>query len=296
MNEHAGALLAVHAHPDDETLFTGALIASWAAAGQQVTVVTCTRGERGEVIALPGTATQGRADLEGDHSGLARWRTQELAAALAALQGTCPGPGVSGVFLDRLPPDDGARYRDSGYHLREDGEVLPEPDGKDSFCQADLEESAGRLARLIRELRPAVVATYEWTGGYGHPDHLRVHEVTVRALEFSADPAWGTGEAWKPALWQRVPSAQEADPAGPWTPIRPMQTERIRVWPAELCLEVPVRPVIEQMLAALRCHASQVQGVHRAATRHPGDALGWYALSNNLVTPILDVETYYLAP
>ena len=95
-------LLAVHAHPDDETLSNGALLAAWSRAGRPVTLVTCTRGERGEVIGTP------LAHLEGDGPALAAHREQEIAAALAVL-------GVEEHhFLDTLAPGEGARYEDSG--------------------------------------------------------------------------------------------------------------------------------------------------------------------------------------
>ena len=83
----SGGVLAIHAHPDDETLSTGALLAAFAAAGRPVCVVTCTRGERGEVIALPGTTSEGLADLEGDGPALGAYRETELAARPLAAAG-----------------------------------------------------------------------------------------------------------------------------------------------------------------------------------------------------------------
>ncbi|MFD6140107.1 PIG-L family deacetylase [Promicromonospora sp. NPDC060271] len=241
LSSFSGGVLAVHAHPDDETLSTGGLLATFAAAGRPVCVVTCTRGERGEVIALPGTTSEGRAGLEGDGPALGAYREGELAAALRQL-----GGGVDGVvehaFLDTLPagppptgetgvPEASAevRYEDSGMTWVAPGVAGPAPDSPPTaFARVPLDESAGRLAALVRARRPAVVATYEPGGGYGHPDHVRAHQVTVRALELAADPAWqpdGAGaaarggelaavgqraEPWAGAeLWQAVAPADE---------------------------------------------------------------------------------------
>ncbi|MFJ3407550.1 PIG-L family deacetylase [Promicromonospora sp. NPDC090134] len=259
----SGGVLAVHAHPDDETLSTGGLLAAFAAAGLPVRVVTCTRGERGEVIALAGTTSEGRAGLEGDGPALGAYRETELARALVALGGGVDG-AVEQVFLDMLPrtyaqvngvagadsgpvagpvselaarvvpgPTAGSavpvRYEDSGMEWVAPGVAGPAPDSPPTaFARVPLDEPAGRLATLIRERRPAVVATYEPGGGYGHPDHVRAHEVTVRALRLAADPAWRPGggepvrggepgggvgrpdEPWAgAALWQAVAPATE---------------------------------------------------------------------------------------
>ncbi|MFI2366137.1 PIG-L family deacetylase [Promicromonospora sp. NPDC019610] len=226
--ELSGGVLAVHAHPDDETLSTGGLLAAFAAAGLPARVVTCTRGERGEVIALPGTTSEGRAGLEGDGPALGAYRETELARALLALGGGVDG-AVEQTFLDRLPQvspqvtrvvgadsrpaaerDSGSadrqgpgpaadsavavRYEDSGMEWVAPGVAGPAPDSPPTaFARVPLDEPAGRLAALIRTTRPAVVATYEPGGGYGHPDHVRAHEVTVRAVRLAADPAWQPG-------------------------------------------------------------------------------------------------------
>ena len=244
-------LLAVHAHPDDETLSTGGLLAAFAAAGRPVHVVTCTRGERGEVIALPGTTSEGRAGLEGDGPALGAYRETELARALTALADGVDG-AIGHSFLDALPgvyaqvnrvvdagpgapvgpgpgvvsgSVDGVRYEDSGMTWVAPGVAGPAPDSPSTaFARVPLDESAGRLAALIRECRPAVVATYEPGGGYGHPDHVRAHEMTVRALRLAADPTWEPGSGagdqeggvgrrgvpWAGAVqWQAVAPAAE---------------------------------------------------------------------------------------
>jgi N-acetyl-1-D-myo-inositol-2-amino-2-deoxy-alpha-D-glucopyranoside deacetylase len=245
-----GGVLAVHAHPDDETLSTGALLATWAAAGLPATVVTCTRGERGEVIGAP------LAALEGDGAALAAHRERELAAAVSAL-------GATQVFLDALPlPADlaglaglaeraadvppgpavgtsaarsadearGARYEDSGMAWVGTGRAGAAGDvPAGALVAVPLDVAAGRLAGLLRALRPHLVVTYEPGGGYGHPDHVRAHAITMRAVELaacagaSADSGAGPGGAagpgaaagagtgedrWAPAVaWAVAPAA-----------------------------------------------------------------------------------------
>ncbi|GGM26564.1 1D-myo-inositol 2-acetamido-2-deoxy-alpha-D-glucopyranoside deacetylase [Promicromonospora citrea] len=311
--------MGVHAHPDDESLSTGGLLAAWAAGGRPVCVVTCTRGERGEVIALPGTTSEGRAGLEGDGPALGAYRETELAAALTALG---DGPdGIEHAFLDRLSGPDGERhpgYEDSGMAWVAPGVAGPAPDSPPTaFARVALDEPAGRLAVLLRERRPAVVATYEPGGGYGHPDHVRTHAVTVRALELAADPAWrpgGTGRAGEPwagaELWQAVAPASvvraaRATLAGlpdaralaaahgltfpdPDEDLPPFAVEDLDV--AEV-VRVDVRPVLDRVVGALRAHATQVQ--HATALPRPdGEVAGWYALSNGVLAPILATETY----
>lgn len=304
-----GGLLTVHAHPDDETLATGALLATWARDGRPVTVVTCTRGERGEVIG------QVLAHLEGDAPALAAHREQELVGALRAL-------GVQDhVFLDAVPvaPGDSAgdaagraRYEDSGMAWVGTGQAGAASDVPErAFVAAPVGEQARRLARVLRDRRPAVVVTYEPDGGYGHPDHVRAHDVTVRAVTLAAG---GGDEANPPhvvpvVLWaahdeSRLRAAYGAlagtsvadvlvaderelerpDPAGGLPSV---------AVPADwVDLVVEVLPVREQVLAALRAHATQVRAVHAV----DGDAalVGCYALSNDVLAPLLPVEGYRL--
>lgn len=351
-----GGVLAVHAHPDDETLTTGGLLATFAAAGLPVCVVTCTRGERGEVIALPGTTSEGRATLEGDGPALGAYREAELAGALVRLAGDADGAGAGAIehaFLDTLPPaapqvtgathaagpSNTVRYEDSGMVWVAPGVAGPAPDSPaTAFARVPLDESAGRLAGLIRVRRPAVVATYEPGGGYGHPDHVRTHEVTVRALELAADPAWRPGGMAAPApvpahegvpdddagrqdvpwtgaeLWQAVTPAAELrearvtlaalpaavtlaasagltfpDPAADLPPLARADLDGART------VRVDVGPVLDRVTAALRAHATQVQ--HTTTLAGPqGQVAGWYALSNDVLAPILTRETYAVVP
>lgn len=307
----AGALLAVHAHPDDETLATGALLATWAAAGRPVTVVTCTRGERGEVVDTPSHPT-GLAHLEGDGPALAAHRETELAAALAAL-------GVADhAFLDALPEPSGERYEDSGMAWVAPGIAGPAPDsGPTAFSRVPLDEAAARLAAVVRDRRPAVVATYERGGGYGHPDHVRTHEVTVRALDLAADPvAPLPGEPWSADLWQAVAPAHElraareelagsptaralAGRAGLTFPLPDGALPPVARDAGELdgrTADVATGPVLDRLLEAMRAHATQVQHARalppaEAGARGAG-VVGCYALSNGVLAPVLAHESY----
>ncbi len=164
MTTPARRLLFVHAHPDDETVSTGATMARYADEGAQVTLVTCTLGEEGE-IHVPSLA--GLAASEADQLG--GYRLVELERACAAL-------GVTDYrFLGGA-----GRYRDSGMM------GLPTNDHPRAFWRADLDTAAGELLEVIREVRPHVLVTYNENGGYGHPDHIQTHRVAMRAVELAA--------------------------------------------------------------------------------------------------------------
>ncbi len=158
-------LLLVHAHPDDETIGTGATMAKYAARGAHVTLVTCTLGEEGEIL-VPELA-QLAADQADQLGG---WRIHELDKACEAL----------GVGDHRFLGGPG-RYRDSG--------MMDTPANKNprAFWQADVEEAAGHLVDIIEEVRPQVLVTYDDFGGYGHPDHIQAHRVATRAFELTRD-------------------------------------------------------------------------------------------------------------
>jgi N-acetyl-1-D-myo-inositol-2-amino-2-deoxy-alpha-D-glucopyranoside deacetylase len=164
--ETGGGLLVVHAHPDDESIETGATMARYAAAGVPVTLVTCTLGELGEIIPAD-LAYLGaeRGDL------LGKYRIGELDAACAAL----------GVRDHRFLGGPG-RWRDSGMM------GLPSNDDPGCFWQADLDEAALDLVAIIREVRPRVMVSYDDRGFYGHPDHIQAHRVAWRAFQLAGDP------------------------------------------------------------------------------------------------------------
>lgn len=207
-------VLFVHAHPDDESISTGGTIALLSSLGVEVTLLTATRGELGEVIpedlrhleqGLPKPGRDGISVPDGG-SGLARVRTAELEEAAARL-------GVRRrMFLGEAPAlSPGAApqfYRDSGMswgpngRAQPAGEVLP-----GSLSLANLNEIASHTAALIRALRPDTVVSYAADGGYGHPDHRRVHEMTLRAVELAAAGGDSAYEAWDVPLLHAISSA-----------------------------------------------------------------------------------------
>jgi N-acetyl-1-D-myo-inositol-2-amino-2-deoxy-alpha-D-glucopyranoside deacetylase len=174
----ARRMLLVHAHPDDETIGTGATMARYAAEGAHVTLITCTLGEEGEVL-VP--------DLLGlraeDADQLGGYRIAELTAAMRRL----------GVTDHRFLGGPG-RWRDSGMM------GTPANEHPRCFWRADLAEAVRELVAVVREVRPQVLVTYDENGGYGHPDHIQAHRVAMAAFEAAADPGYA-GEAGAPP-WQ----------------------------------------------------------------------------------------------
>ena len=156
-------LLLVHAHPDDESIYTGATMAKYAAEAVQVTLVTCTLGELGEII--PPSLAYLAAEKE---DRLGEYRTDELAAACAAL----------GVTDHRFLGGPG-RWRDSGM-MGTEGNEDPR-----CFWRADVDTAARALLDVIAEVRPQVLVTYDADGAYGHPDHIQAHRVAWRACELA---------------------------------------------------------------------------------------------------------------
>lgn len=305
----AGGLLAIHAHPDDETLSTGALLATWAASGRPVTVVTCTRGERGEVIPAA------LAHLAEDPRALAAHREGELAGALAAL-------GVTGhAFLDRLPdggaPDGGApdggtpaRFSDSGMAwVRPGHAAAPDDLPEDAFVGVPVEEAAARVAGVICSIRPDVVVGYEPGGGYGHPDHVHAHRVMRRAVELAAAGAAGSAPHRVPVvLWAVLDKeARRAALAELIELIELAADGRLEPEPAdapgpsaaaaasEIDIRVALEPVVYRVAAALRAHATQVQGV-RTWRAGAGTTVGCFALSNRVLQPLLARECHRVDP
>jgi N-acetyl-1-D-myo-inositol-2-amino-2-deoxy-alpha-D-glucopyranoside deacetylase len=157
-------MLLVHAHPDDETINNGATMAMYADLGAEVTLITCTRGEEGEVL-IPELAhlAANQSDALGPH------REIELADAMRAL----------GVSDHRFLGTDSLKFRDSGM-------MGTEPNNRpDVFWQAQVDSAADLLVTVIDEIKPHVLITYDEFGGYGHPDHIQAHRVAMRASEKS---------------------------------------------------------------------------------------------------------------
>ncbi len=151
-------LMAIHAHPDDESSKGAATTAKYVDEGIEVMVVSCTGGERGDVL---NAQAQELVDLHGIHEV----RQMEMAEAARIL-------GVRHEWLG---------FMDSGFT---EGEPLPE----DAFALVPLEVSVPPLVKLIREFRPQVVTTYDENGGYPHPDHIQTHVITMAAITAAADP------------------------------------------------------------------------------------------------------------
>lgn len=174
-------VLFVHAHPDDESIATGGTLAHLVRAGARVVVLTATRGEGGEVIG------EQLAHLAGDRQGLAAHREGELAAAMRAV-------GVTDHrFLGSTDPEARAgfparRFEDSGMVWGEDGHAhAPATMPDAALCAADPDDVARRIAAVVAELDPHLVITYGADGGYGHPDHRRCHDASVKALRLGGE-------------------------------------------------------------------------------------------------------------
>lgn len=234
-------LLAVHAHPDDESIGTGGTLAKYAAAGVRTVLVTCTGGEVGE-ISDPRLATP---------ENLGAVRARELAAAARIL-------GISRTVQ--------LGYRDSGMA------GTPDNDHPASFHRADLAEATGRLVRIIREERPQVVLTYDERGGYGHPDHIKAHRVAVAAFHAAGDPGRfpAAGPPWAPSklyyvVWPRSALerfAQLLRAAGLESPFADAdagaELPPFVVPDALVTAEIDVAAFVDQKRAALAAHATQI--------------------------------------
>ncbi len=221
-------LLLVHAHPDDESIGTGATIAKYAAEGVPVTLVTCTLGELGEIIP-PGLAYLG-ADGQ---NRLGEYRRGELVSACAAL----------GVRDQRFLGGAG-RWRDSGMA------GLPANDAPDCFWQAGVAVAAAELAAVIREVRPRVLVTYDENGFYGHPDHIQAHRVARRGVTLAAAAsAVLAGEPWQVAKFYAtaMPRSVAAAAGG-----------RFSVPDEQVTTQIDAGAYLAVKTAAMSAHATQI--------------------------------------
>jgi len=255
-------VLLVHAHPDDETINNGATMAMYAALGASVTLVTCTRGEEGEVLIpellhLAANAT----DSLGQH------RVTELALAMKEL----------GVADHRFLGEGAKLFRDSGM-------MGTDPNNRpDVFWQADLEEASDLLVQIIDEVKPHVLITYDEFGGYGHPDHIQAHRVAMRAAEKSV---WDIPKIY----WNVMPISviQEG--------IDAMKGIDSEFWGAEKAEDLPFakddsfvhalvdgNAYVEKKMNAMKAHATQI------AVDGP-----FFALSNNVGLQVWGNEYYTL--
>jgi N-acetyl-1-D-myo-inositol-2-amino-2-deoxy-alpha-D-glucopyranoside deacetylase len=266
VDDHAPRLLFVHAHPDDETLATGVAIAHHVARGDDVHVLTCTLGEEGEVIPTR------LAHLEGAPGDpLAAHRREELRGAMEVLGVTHHLLGAAG---------DGAHpaYRDSGMA------GSPAAAHPRAWAGADLADAAAAVRAVLDDVRPDVVVTYDASGGYGHPDHVRTHDATCRAVASSADApvlyAALTPLSWavEDRLWlaEHVPADRGLVVPGDDDPFASS------VVPDPVVTHAVVDPSVVPLQArALLSHETQVV---------VGD--GWYALSNHVVSRLAGREGY----
>ena len=259
-------VLFVHAHPDDETVSTGATMARYAASGAHVTLVTCTLGEEGE-IHVPALA--GLASADGDQLG--GYRYVELERACAVL-------GVS----DHRFLGGAGRFRDSGM-MGTESNKHPR-----AFWGADLDEAAALLLEVIREVRPQVVVTYDTNGGYGHPDHIQTHRVAMRAVELAQ--AEGTGP--DKVYWAAVPRSVLAigleqfanSAANPFAGVTNVDELPFAVPDERIAARIDANAHSSAKLAAAEAHATQI----------PPDS--WlFTLASGFGSQFLGVEYYELA-
>ncbi len=230
-----GTLVTFHAHPDDEAIATGGAMARAHAEGHRVVLVVATGGEHGEIPddLAPGESLADRRRAETDRSGAA-------------------------LGVDRIV---WLGYTDSGMT------GWGQNDHDHAFCQAGLDDAAGRLALVLREERADVLTIYDWHGNYGHPDHVQVHRVGSRAAQLVADalPALRVFEATmnRDELRRQMQLAREAgggfgpeddfDPDGPMDDGNPMGLPE-----SELTMVVDVHEFVAQKRAAIAAHRSQV--------------------------------------
>ena len=256
-------LLLVHAHPDDETINNGVTMAKYAKDGAQVTLVTCTRGEEGEVlVAELASLASDKDDKLGQH------REIELKDAMVHL-------GISDFRFLGAP---NKKWRDSGMM------GMPQNDRDDVFWKSDLEESANELVSIILEIKPQVLITYDEFGGYGHPDHIKAHQVAMRAAEIAETKGWRIEKIY----WNTIPRS-----------VIQMGIEKMKevgsdFFGAESADDLPfAKPdelvtsvvhaseFVPQKLAAMKAHATQI------AVDGP-----FFALSNNLGLSVWGDEYY----
>ncbi len=238
-------LLAIHAHPDDEASKGAATTARYVDEGNRVMVLTCTGGERGDIL-------NPAMDRPGVLENIVNVRREEMAAAAEAL-------GVEHVWLGHV---------DSG--LPQGDPLPPLPEG--CFALVPGEEVAREFVEIIREFRPHVIVTYDENGGYPHPDHLKVHEASMLAWDLAGDPEYAPelGAPWTPLklyythgfVYQRMKMFHDLLLAeGRTSPYGPM-LERWQRNPADIMARVTTQvecgDYFPQREAALRAHATQI--------------------------------------
>ena len=261
----AKRLLLVHAHPDDETINNGVTMAKYAASGAQVTLVTCTRGEEGEVLVTElANLASDKDDKLGEH------REVELKDAMAQL-------GINDFRFLGAP---NKKWRDSGMM------GTTQNDRGDVFWQADLDEASHELVKIILETKPQVLITYDEFGGYGHPDHIKAHRVAMRAAELAAEQGWQISKIY----WNTMPRSviqmgiEKMKEVGSDFFGAQSVDELPFAKPDELATTVVNAPeYVPQKLAAMKAHATQIS-----------EDGPFFALSKNLGLSVWGDEYYTL--
>ena len=231
-------LLAVHAHPDDESISTGGILAKYSAKGFRTVLAYGTRGEAGDILNPEFVAPKPGLNIK-------EIRAIELATAVKVL-------AVGSVYF--------LGYRDSGMA------GSPENHHPQAFARADIGEATTRLVEIIRRVRPQVIVTYNEKGTYLHPDHIMANRVTLRAFQASADPQFEIGEAREP--WQPSKLYYTAIPLERIRRMYRIVKERgeepgfdpdvIGTPEDKISTVVDVREYLSQKLEALNCHQSQM--------------------------------------
>jgi len=263
-------LMAVHAHPDDESSKGAATMARYIAEGHDVMVVTCTDGAAGSIL----NPAMDRPDVL---ENITEVRREEMARAAKIL-------GIQHRWLG---------FADSG--LPEGDPLPPLPDG--CFALVPLEESVPPLVEVIREFRPHVIVTYDENGGYPHPDHIRTHEVSMAAIDAASDPAYSPelGSAWETqkvyyshgfsraklmsfheAMEARGLESPYTEWLSNWDPSRPDVMDRVTT-------RVECADYFDVRDEALKAHATQIDPTSR-----------WFAIPQDLQRDVWPTEEYEL--
>jgi mycothiol S-conjugate amidase len=260
-------ILTVHAHPDDESSKGAPTIARYHAEGIRTVLVCCTGGEAGDILNEEADTPEARADL-------AAVRRRELDEA------------VEVIGYDELH---WLGYRDSGMP------GTAHNDHPSSFHQADIDEATGRLVEIVRAERPQVMVTYDYDRGRGHPDHIRVHEISHLAFDRAGDPSWyeGSGEPWTPQklYYTGVMSRPRLEKLHAWFEEQGQESPYIQ-WiermqqrePSRITTQVDVTGWLHITRDALAAHHTQVP---RTAT--------WFRIEPHVLRTIYPWDDYTLA-
>ncbi|MFI6101151.1 mycothiol conjugate amidase Mca [Lentzea sp. NPDC051213] len=263
-------LMAVHAHPDDESSKGAATMARYIAEGHDVMVVTCTDGGAGSIL----NPAMDRPDVL---ANIIEVRREEMARAAKIL-------GIQHRWLG---------FKDSG--LPEGDPLPPLPEG--CFALVPLEESVPSLVEAIRDFRPHVVVTYDENGGYPHPDHIRTHEISMAALDAAADPSFdpSLGEPWETqkvyyghgfsrakllsfhkAMEERGMESPYTEWLANWDADRPDVMDRVTT-------QVECAEYFDVRDEALKAHATQIDPTSR-----------WFAIPKDMQREVWPTEEYEL--